>query len=110
MMRKILTAGIALLTVAISSCDNETLTLGDSLTDSIDKFTVVSQSFTVDTKSIKADSVLATSEYKYLGRIKDPETGAYISSDYSTQFHILENESSAIFPDASIIVNRDAND
>jgi len=84
--------------------------LGDTLTDSADKFTTIAKSFNVETKSIKADSVLANGEYKYLGRIKDPETGAYISSDYTTQFNILENEVSSIFYDASTIIGRDAND
>lgn len=100
-------AGIALMTVAISSCDEETTTLGDSLTEGIDKFDVITQDFKVTTRSIQTDSVLATSQYKYLGRIKDPETGSYITCDYMTQFSILENEATAAFPDKSYIVKDD---
>ena len=82
MMRKWTLAGIALLMVAISSCDSETTLIGNSLTDNVDRFTNVTDTFDVSTRSIKVDSVLSTSDYCYMGRIKDPETGSYITSDY----------------------------
>ena len=98
MMRKWLMAGIAIVTIAISSCDENTNTMGYSLTSDADRFSLVPDTFMIDsTKSIKADSVLARSSYSYLGRIKDPETGAYISSDFTTQFNVLENETNYIF-------------
>ena len=97
MMRKWLMAGIAMLTIAISSCDEDTNTMGYSLTSDADRFSLVPDTFLVSTRSIKADSVLACSSYCYLGCIKDPETGAYISSDFTTQFTILENEASYLF-------------
>ena len=98
MMRKWLMAGIAMLAIAISSCNEDTNTLGYSLTSDADRFSLVPDTFQIDsTKSIKADSVLARSSYCYIGCIKDPETGAYISSDFTTQFNLLENESSYIF-------------
>ena len=98
MMRKWLMAGIAMLAIAISSCNENTEALGYSLTSDADRFSLVPDTFQIDsTKSIKADSVLARSSYCYIGCIKDPETGAYISSDFTTQFHLLENESSFIF-------------
>jgi hypothetical protein len=43
------------------------------------------------------DAVLSNSTYGYLGRIKDPETSAYITSDYMTQFATLENAIDSIF-------------
>ena len=98
MMRKWLMAGIAMLAIAISSCNENTETLGYSLTSDADRFSLVPDTFQIDsTQSIKADSVLARSSYCYIGCIKDPETGAYISSDFTTQFHLLENESNFIF-------------
>ena len=84
MMRKLLMAGIAMLTIAISSCDENTNTIGYSLTSDADRFRLVPDTFLVSTQSIKVDSVLARSSYSYLGRIKDPETGAYINSDFTT--------------------------
>ena len=98
MIRKLLLAGIAMMTIAISSCDEDTMTLGDSLTDKVDKFKSVTQSYRVKTQSIMTDSVLAHSPYRYLGKIKDPETGSYISCDFMTQFNLLESESTSLFP------------
>lgn len=109
MMRKWTLAGIALLMVAISSCDSETTLIGNSLTDNVDRFTNVTDTFDVSTRSIKVDSVLSTSDYCYMGRIKDPETGSYITSDYSTQFNLLENEAANIFPSKSAIISLDEN-
>ena len=102
-------AGIAMLTIAISSCDEDTNTMGYSLTSDADRFSLVPDTFLVSTRSIKADSVLARSSYCYLGCIKDPETGAYISSDFTTQFTILENEASYLFAEKQSISSLDAN-
>ena len=107
-MRKWLMAGIAMLTIAISSCDEDTNTMGYSLTSDADRFSLVPDTFLVSTRSIKADSVLARSSYCYLGCIKDPETGAYITSDFTTQFTILENEASYLFAEKQSITSLDA--
>ena len=101
-------AGIAMLTIAISSCDENTNTMGYSLTSDADRFSLVPDTFLVSTRSIKADSVLARSSYCYLGCIKDPETGAYITSDFTTQFTILENEASYLFAEKQSITSLDA--
>lgn len=101
-------AGIAMLTVAISSCDENTNTMGYSLTSDADRFTLIPDTFSVSTQSIKADSVLARSSYSYFGRFKDPETGAYITSDFTTQFTVLENESNLLFADKKDISSLDS--
>ena len=101
-------AGIAMLTIAISSCDEDTNTMGYSLTSDADRFSLIPDTFQIDsTKSIKADSVLARSSYSYLGRIKDPETGAYITSDFTTQFSVLEKEKNYIFAPKKDITSLD---
>ena len=83
MMRKILLTGIvASMMFTISSCDEDTASIGKSLT-----------------------SNLSNSTYTYLGRIKDPETSSYITSDYSTQFAILENAQDSIFYDEDDIIS-----
>jgi hypothetical protein len=108
MMRKLLMTGIAMLTIAISSCDEDTNTMGYSLTSDADRFSLIPDTFQIDsTKSIKADSVLARSSYSYLGRIKDPETGAYITSDFTTQFSVLEKEKNYIFAPKKDITSLD---
>ena len=93
--------------IAISSCDDNTEQLGYSLTNSVDQFDMLPDTFSVSSRSIIADSVLSRSAYSYLGRIKDPETGSLITSDYMTQFTILENESGIMFPDEETILGRE---
>lgn len=82
--------------------------MGNTLTSDVDKFTFVTDTFPVSTRSIITDAVLARSSYSYLGRIKDPETGSYLSGDFMTQFTILENDASDIFIDESRVLSRDA--
>jgi hypothetical protein len=106
-MRKILMAGIAMMTIAISSCDEDTAEMGTTLINGVDQFNVIPDTFDVQTRSIIADSVLSRSSYSYLGRIKDPETGSYITSDYMTQFSILESEANSIFVDKSKVLSLD---
>ncbi len=83
---------IAALAVAISfiSCDETTEDIGTSLTANVDHLQVSSAVFDVTSRSIPADSVIARTTTGYLGRIKDPETGAYITGDFMTQFNCLE--------------------
>ncbi len=101
--------GIALLIAAISSCSEDTSTLGYSLTSSADKFTTETDTFDISTRSIASGAVLSRNAYSYLGRIKDPETGTYIKCDYTTQFSILESEASTLFKSSETIVGRDDN-
>lgn len=106
-MKKLLIAGIAMLALAISSCDEDTDTIGNSLTESVDKFTVTTDTFDVFTRSIIADSVLARTATSYLGRMKDPETGSYLSCDFTTQFSILEKNVQSMFVPADKVLSFD---
>lgn len=107
MMKKLIMAGIAILTVAISSCDEETISVGNSLTSAVDQFTIITDTFDVATNSLPIDSVVSQSTYTYIGRVKDPETGTYISCDYMTRFNILENDLNSVFPAKGNIINVD---
>jgi hypothetical protein len=80
----------------IISCDDNTSSIGTILTDNKDNLEITTDSFVVATRSIASDSVLSRSTTAYLGKVRDPETGAYITGDYMTQFHIFENYT---FPD-----------
>ncbi len=84
-------ATVVVAAMAISSCDEDTMTIGQSLTNSSDRLDIKSESFDVYTRTIIADSVFATAGNCYLGQVKDPETGANVKSGFTTQFHILEN-------------------
>ena len=94
-------AGVVVSAMAIFACDNESLNVGNSLTVEGDKISMDAEQFTVQTRTILADSVLSLSADCYLGRIKDPETGADVTSEFTTQFHLLEH--TYISPDEKIL-------
>ncbi len=77
--------------MAITSCSEDTEGLGASLTDETDKLEVTTGFFNATTRSIQADSVYARNFDCYFGMVKDPETGAYVKSEFMAQFNMLEN-------------------
>ena len=102
-MKAKLLAGLALLTLAVSSCDETTETIGSSLTDHMDFLKITTDSFKVTSRSIIADSVLSRTSMGYLGRIKDPETGAYVTGDFMVQFNSIDSKA---FPAKDSIMSR----
>ncbi len=98
--------GAAIACIALLSCDDTTDTLGNSLTSEADHFEVLTDTFFVSSRSIMADSVLSRNQYSYLGHVKDPETGTYITSHYTTQFAIMEAlDGTAFLPDEDSIAS-----
>ena len=84
-------AALMLLLSAVAvSCDDSTDTIGGSLTDDTDKVQIVTDTFKVSTRSIKADSVYARTSTGCLGRLQDPETGAFVTGNFTTTFHVLD--------------------
>lgn len=94
---------LLILVAVFTSCDDTTDGLGATLIDISDNIDVTSATFNVKSESVIMDSVLSRSSIGYLGKIKDPQTGAYITSNFSTQFHTLSNYR---FPDKDSIVTR----
>ena len=89
---RIATLAAAVLTLfCATSCDDTTETVGSSLTNQVDQFTLLTDTFEVKTRSITVDSVLSRSMYSYLGHIMDPETQSYVTANYSTEFAVLED-------------------
>ncbi len=84
-------AGVAIAAMAISSCTEDTESIGSTLTTESDKLNVTTNIFHATTRTILADSVLTKSSYCYLGRVIDPETQTEVKSDFTTQFHLLED-------------------
>lgn len=82
---------LTIVAMAFSACSDETLYLGDSLTDSTDKLDVTTQVFPITTQTMKAGRELAFTSECYLGKVMDPETGTYVTSEFTTQFSIPEN-------------------
>lgn len=58
---------------------------------SSDGMTVQTSDFTVRSRTIRVDSVLATTNDCRLGRIVDPETHTLTTCNFLAQFHILDN-------------------
>lgn len=81
----------AVLAAGICSCDDNTDTIGGSIIDNLDNVNVTSASFPVATQSAASGAVYSRSATGYLGKVKDPETGAAISGSFLTQFYTLEN-------------------
>lgn len=98
-------AGLLLATFCFSACDETTEDLGQSLIDNADRLTISTDTFTVFSQSIAADSVLSRNTTGYVGKVRDPETGAYITGNFMTQFHTLEDYD--MFPSKSLITSLD---
>ena len=94
---------IAITAMAITSCSEDTEGIGVSLTDETDKLEITTGLFNAITKSIEVDSVYARNFDCYFGMVKDPETGAYVKSEFMAQFNILEEMT---FPDRSKIISK----
>lgn len=99
---------IALCAMALISCDEDTANIGTSLTNDNDRLTVTTHNFNVVTQSIAVDSVFTRERRGYFGRVKDPETNAYVKSEFTTQFNMMEDMVST-FPKREEITSKDAN-
>ncbi len=93
-------------TVGLASCDETTGSIGSSLIGGLDNLQITTDTFNLKTRSIAAGSVLARNTTSYLGTVRDPETGEYLTANYMTQFHTLEDYT---FPELEKITSRDAN-
>lgn len=103
---KILAVIAAITSFTLMACDETTDSIGSSLTDNIDMLEVTTDTFTVTSRSIVADSVLSRNTTGYLGKIRDPETGNYITGDFMAQFGTLEDYN---LPEIDSIVSVDSN-
>ncbi|WP_370626696.1 DUF4270 domain-containing protein [Prevotella sp. Rep29] len=100
MMKTKFLASMLFAVFVIAACDDNTESIGTFITDGADHLEVTADSFNVTMNSIAADSVLSRSNVGYLGKVKDPETGAYITGDFTTQFSVIED---VTFPNINIL-------
>lgn len=84
---------VAFLALVFSACDDTTDTIGNSLTDGMDRLEISTGVFPVQTASYKSGAVLSRNTIGYLGKIRDNETGAYVTGDFMAQFATLEDYS-----------------
>lgn len=89
-MKRIFLPLITLL-IVMSSCDDTTEGVGTSITDIHDNIEVTTSVLNILSESVVTPSVISRSNTGYLGRIKDIETGSYITSNFMTQFHTLDD-------------------
>lgn len=104
MRPKIFSFVAAMTTLASVSCTDTTDTIGSSLSGQVDAINVETSVFDITSKSILADSVLSRNSIGYVGKVRDPETGAYVTGDFMAQFYCLENFS---FPAKDSLVAHD---
>lgn len=103
---------IALAVICLCACDDTTDDLGTTLTNDVDRYEILLDTFNIKSRSIIADSILSTSSYTYLGHIKDPETNTYVTSHYMTQFAVLETldeDDEGLFPPVDSMLSVDEN-
>lgn len=75
--------------MALLSCDDTTDTLGSTLTDFNDTIHIETEEFSIATRSVLAPKAVTRSTTAYLGKIKDPQTGVYLTGSYMSQFRPL---------------------
>ncbi len=82
--------GVAITAMSVS-CDDDTATIGMDIMPGTDNVQTSQVEYSVSTRSVKVDSVLANTNDCYLGTIIDPETRAKTTCDFLAQFHMMEN-------------------
>ena len=103
MKKYVYMAMVVLTAMAIYSCDDNTESIGQSLTKVSDQLDLTTELFEVNTQTMAPDSVFTLGNSCYLGNIRDPETQADVKSEFATQYHLLDIVK---FPDDNIIVSR----
>lgn len=90
--------------MCLIACDDNTENIGSSMTDNADLIDITTDTFNVTSQSVLAGAVLARNNTGYIGQVKDPETGNYITGNFLTQFYSLPIDS--LFPKASNVVSK----
>lgn len=77
--------------MTFAACDDTTENIGGSITNNVDNINISNAVYDVTTNSLVAGPVLNRSNSGLIGKVKDPETGTYVSGDYMSQFGVLPN-------------------
>lgn len=87
--------------ICFIACDDNTGTLGNSITPGSDSIAIKTQTFYATTRSVAIDSVLGKTSKVYLGRFTDPQTNSLLEADFIAQFNCVEGGN--VFPPADSI-------
>ena len=90
-MKKNLILPLIALASLFASCDDNTDELGYSLTNPTDRMVIDYGTFNVKSETVKLDNIISRSSTGYLGKIKDSETGSYITCNFMGQLNIMED-------------------
>lgn len=88
---KKLTLALAMTALFVSSCDDTTSVIGQDIMPKKDEISAIDTVFNVESRTIKADSVLANTSYSYLGSIVDPVMHIQTTSGFMAQYHVQPN-------------------
>ena len=72
--------------ITFAACDATTENIGGSITNNVDNINISNAVFDVATNSLVAGPVLNRSNSGLIGKVKDPETGTYVSGEHSTTY------------------------
>ncbi len=98
-------AFLAIAPIFFTSCDDDTAAIGAVIMPEQDNVITSQETFSVTSRTILSDSVLANTNDSYLGCVIDPETRSRTTCNFLAQYHVLEN---TLFPKKETIVH-DAN-
>ena len=90
-MKKNLIFPLIALASIFASCDDTTDEVGSSLTSPSDRLSVDYGVFNISSETVKLDNIISRSSIGYLGKIKDSETGSYITGNFMGQLHTMED-------------------
>jgi len=79
--------------IVVASCDDDSAGIGSTVMPTQDYVSTSQKTFTVSSRTIQSDSVLANTNDSYLGCILDPETRAKTTCNFLAQFNVLEDTS-----------------
>ena len=77
--------------ITFAACDDTTENIGGSITNKVDNLSISEAVYNVTSQSMVPGPVLSRSNSGMIGKVKDPETGAYVTGDYMSQFGVLSS-------------------
>ncbi len=97
-------AVIVIAVLSFTACDDTTDNIGFSLIDEANRLVVSDAVYDVYTESYVSGSVLTRNNECIVGKVKDPETGTYVTGDMMVQFVPLRDYE---LPDLDMMISKD---
>ena len=82
-------AGVVFAAIAISSCDEDPMSVGRTLTNESDTLNLNKSTYFATSQTVLATSVLTDPQDFFFGRVNDPQTNTIVTSDFTSQFYVL---------------------